>query len=38
MPKTPKRFLTKVVELSAVHHQPEDDGKFSDGANCYVVL
>jgi hypothetical protein len=34
MPKAPKRFLTKVVELSAVHHQPEEDGKFSDGANC----
>jgi hypothetical protein len=30
MPKAPKRFGTKVVELSAVHHQPEEDGKFSD--------
>ena len=33
MPEAPKRFWTKVVELSAVHHQPEEDRKFSDGAN-----
>jgi hypothetical protein len=38
MPKAPKIFRTKVVELSAVHHLPEEDGKFSDGENCYVVL
>ena len=33
MPEAPKRFWTKVVQLSVVHHQPEEDGKFSDGAN-----
>ena len=32
MPEATKRFWTKVVELSAVRHQPEDR-KFSDGAN-----
>jgi hypothetical protein len=34
--KLPKDFEQKL--LSTVHHQPEDDGKFSDGADCYVVL
>ena len=33
MPEAPKRFWTKVVELSVVHHQPEEDGKFFNGAN-----
>jgi hypothetical protein len=27
------QMLPKVVELSAVHHKPEENGKFSDGAN-----
>jgi hypothetical protein len=30
--------LPKDFELSAVHHQPEEDGKFSDGANCQCRL
>jgi hypothetical protein len=30
MPTAPETFGTKVIELSAVHHQPEKDWKFSD--------
>ena len=33
MPEASRRFWTKVVELSVVHHQPEEDGKFSNGAS-----
>jgi hypothetical protein len=31
-------ILNKIVELSTVHRQTEEDGKLSGGANCYVVL
>jgi hypothetical protein len=33
MPGAPRRLSTKVVELAAVQHQPEEHGKFSDWAN-----